>query len=237
MSGRDRLKVRLARTLRHMTPAHVMRTRVTKKTIQKFAEQVGMVYFGYVDQRDDDHRLVRGHTVSHTHIDNHVCIGTVRGYDATVLLRNDVVQMQPKPGGKRMQQRCHWLIATVDLHTKQTVPHVYIGLKQHDSVYRASYSRLRPLAIGNLANYAPQFLGKYTVYGSATNMLEIERMITPQIASVITSHFTKMSIEVQHNTVYLYSENERPNETQLERLLSNALWMAESIDTVYGVAE
>jgi hypothetical protein len=27
------------------------------------------VYFGYVDQRDDDHRLIRGHTVSATHQD------------------------------------------------------------------------------------------------------------------------------------------------------------------------
>lgn len=233
MTGRERFKIRLARAVRHMTPAHAVRTRLTKKVIQEFAEQVGMVYFGYVDQHDDDHQLVRGHTVSYTHVDSHVCIGTVRGYDATILLRNDVVRLRQKSGNKFKQQRCHWLIATVDLHTKANVPHFYVGLKNHEAVYQASYSRLRPLVIGNLATYTPQFLGKYNVYGAATNAVEIEQVVTPQIASVITSHFSKISIEVERNTLYLYSENERPNETQLERLLSNALWMAEAIDTHY----
>lgn len=237
MSGRSRLKIRLARALRHMTPAHAVRTRLAKKTIQNFADQVGMVYFGYADQHGDDHRLVRGHTVSYTHVDNHVCVGSVRGYDATMLIRNDVVQLQPPVAGKKpKQQRCHWLIATVDLHTKRTVPHIYIGLRQHDEVYKSSYSRLRPLEIGNLAAYTPQFLGKYTIYGKMTHALEIERLISPQIASVITSHFNKISIEIERNTVYLYSENEQPNEVQLERILSNALWLAEAIDTAYGEA-
>ena len=235
MSGRDRLKIRLARALHHMTPAHVVRTRLTKKTIQNFADQVGLVYFGYVDQRDGDRRPVRGHTVSHTHIDNHVCIGTVRGYNATVLIRNDVVQLHaPNTAAKTKRQRCHWLIVAIDLHTPRTVPHAYIGLKQHDAVYRSSYSHVRPLAIGNLAAYAPQFLSKYTVYGIPTHALEIEQLISPQIASVITSHFSKMSIEIDRGTVYVYSENEQPNEVQLERILSNALWIAEAIDTAYG---
>ena len=69
-----------------------------------------------------------------------------------------------------------------------------------------------------------------------THALEIERLISPQIASVITSHFNKISIEIERNTVYLYSENEQPNEVQLERILSNALWLAEAIDTAYGEA-
>ena len=176
-----------------MTPAHAVRTRLAKKTIQNFADQVGMVYFGYADQHGDDHRLVRGHTVSYTHVDNHVCVGSVRGYDATMLIRNDVVQLQPPAIGKKpKQQRCHWLITTVDLHTKRTVPHIYIGLRQHDEVYKSSYSRLRPLEIGNLAAYTPQFLGKYTIYGKMTHALEIERLISPQIASVIT--YTLISI-------------------------------------------
>ena len=83
-----------------MTPAHAVRTRLAKKTIQNFADQVGMVYFGYADQHGDDHRLVRGHTVSYTHVDNHVCVGSVRGYDATMLIRNDVVQLQSTKIGR-----------------------------------------------------------------------------------------------------------------------------------------
>ena len=73
------------------------------------AEKVGLVYFGYVDQRDDDHRLIRGHTVSQTHQDNHYCIGTVRGYDVMLALRNDVIRTR---SGK--DERCHWLIYAID---------------------------------------------------------------------------------------------------------------------------
>jgi hypothetical protein len=122
------------------------------------------VYFGYVDQRDDDHRLIRGHTVSATHQDNHYCIGTVRGYDVMLVLRNDVIRV---PSGK--EKRCHWLIVTVDLHTKTDVPHCYVGHKSRDDEFAASYRQLHPLAIGGLGRYPHAFSSNYTVYGATTN--------------------------------------------------------------------
>ena len=225
-----RTKVKVARAFRHITPRHIVKTRVTRKTIQQFAERVGLVYFGYVSQHDDDHRLVRGHTVSHTHVDNHLCIGTLRGYDLTLLLRNDTVPIRKKDG-KFTSQRCHWLITTVDLHTKTTLPHMYIGLRQVDRVYQASYSALKPLVLGATAQYSQEFLRKYTVYGAATHAIEIESILTPQVTDILVSHFSKISIELERGTLYLYSENERPTEAQLEKLVSNALWLAEVIDS------
>lgn len=226
MGVKERVGVRIRRALRRATPSHVVRTRMTKRTISEFAEKVGLVYFGYVDQRDDDHRLVRGHTVSRTHMDNHYCIGTVRGYDVVLVSRNDMVRTR---SGKL--ERCHWLIYTIDLHTKQAVPHMYIGHKSRDAQFAASYELLTPLSIGHFGVYPRQFLNEYTVYGKPTHALEIEQYISPQVAEVIATHFKSASFEIEDGTVFLYVESEHPSEATLEKLLSNGLWIAEVIDT------
>ena len=68
-----------------MTPRHIVRSRMTSSAVRKFADSLGMVYFGLVNQRNDEHRLVRGHTVSATHRDDNYCVGTIRGYDTCLL--------------------------------------------------------------------------------------------------------------------------------------------------------
>ena len=224
--------LRLQRTLRHIRPSHIVKTRMTRGIIENFAEKVGLVYFGFVDQRDDDHRLIRGHTVSKTHQDNHYCIGTVRGYDVMLVLRNDVVRL---PSGK--EARCHWLIYTIDLHTKFDVPHCYVGHTSRSNVFAAAYRPLHPLAIGGLGMYPHAFSSNYTIYGAATNTYAIERIIDPQVAEVIVSHFQNVSVEIEGSTLYLYVEAERPNAQQLEKMLSNGLWLAEVIDSRLGVTK
>ncbi len=225
MKVKRQTALQLQRTLRHMRPSHLVKMRMTRGVMEHFAEQVGLVYFGYVDQRDDEHRLIRGHTVSQTHQDNHYCIGTVRGYDVMLALRNDVVRL---PNGK--DARCHWLIYTIDLHAKVDVPHCYIGHKSRDAVFAASYRQLQPLAVGGLGVYPHAFSSNYTIYGAATNAYVIERMIDPQVAEVLATHFQGVSVEVEDNTLYLYIEAERPHAAQLEKMLSNGLWLAEVID-------
>lgn len=225
MSVRERLALRVRRALQRATPAHMVRARLTKRTISLFAEKVGLVYFGYVDQRDDEHRVVRGHTVSRTHNDNHYCIGTVRGYDVVLVSRNDLVRTR---AGKL--ERCHWLIYTIDLHARQSLPHMYIGHKSRDAQFAASYEQLIPLSVGHFGVYPHRFLSEYTVYGKATHALEIERYITPQVAEVISTHFRGASFEIEDDTIYLYVESEHPSESLLEKLLSNGLWLAEVID-------
>lgn len=227
MPTRERIALRFKRALRHMRPAHVVATRVTRKMIEEFSEKVGLVYFGYVDQRDDDHRLIRGHTVSDTHQDNHYCIGTVRGYDVMLVSRNDVIRTN---GHERREQRCHWLIVTVDLHTTVDLPHFYIGHRERNAAFLAAHTPLYPIAIGGLYRYPQHFLTSYTIYGTATHTLDIERLVTPQMTEVIAAHFVGASFEVQDNAVYLYIESERPDEALLEKMLSNCLWLAESID-------
>lgn len=229
---RAHTKQRIKRALRRMTPQHIVRARITRRTIEHFADKVGLVYFGYVDQRDDDYRLIRGHTVSATHLDEHYCIGTVNGYDVMLALRNDFVQTGAIGSDA---ERHHWLIYTIDLHTKSDVPHCYVGHRSRDALYMAGYNSLKPLLLGALHPYSHDFVSKYTIYAQAGRALEIERVITPQIADTIAVHFRGASFEILDNTIYLYVETEHPEEATLEKLLSSGLWLAESIDTAYAL--
>ncbi|HMH69872.1 MAG TPA: hypothetical protein VK502_00580, partial [Candidatus Saccharimonadales bacterium] len=50
-------------------PAGIIQSQLHKRVFMQFADKIGFVYFGYVNQRSDDHRLVRGLTVSSNHRD------------------------------------------------------------------------------------------------------------------------------------------------------------------------
>jgi len=218
--------IRLKRALRHMTPKHVVKSRVTRGTIEKFADKVGLIFFGYVDQKDDDHRLVRGHTVSSTHIDKNYCVGSIRGYDVSLVSRNDVVISKDM----KREIRCHWLIVTVDLKAKIDVPHLYIGHNSRKSVFASSFERLMPLSPHVLSDYPKSFLDHYVIYGRPTHAAEIGLVFNGQMADVVQSHFKQTSIEIEENCVYLYIESEHPSEVLLKKTMSNGLWFAEAID-------
>ncbi len=220
------------RAIRHMMPRHIVHSSLTRRVVQRVASRLGFVYFGYVNQRDDEHKLVRGHTVSATHIDNHYCIGTMSGYDATIVTRNDVIVTR-----KGKEQRVHWLIVTFDLHTRYSVPHLYIGHRSREDAFGASYQSLRQLMVGALGQYPPKFVDQYTIYASPSRALDVEQIITPQCAAVITGRFRDASVEVEDNIVYLYIESQRPNETLIEKMLENGLWLAQVIDATVTLQE
>ena len=228
MTARTRALIHAKRALIHMTPGHIVKTRMTRRVIEEFADKIGMVYFGYVDQKDDEHRLVRGHTVSGTHVDNHYAVGSLRGYDIALVSREDTIMTRA-----RKQRRYHWLIATIDLHAHMDVPHIYIGHRNREEAFKASYEQLHPIDIGMYAEYSAKFTQDYIVYGVPGEGIEIEQTITPQIADVISHHFQQASIEIEDNTIYLYIESQHPDEVLLEKMLSNGLWLAEAIDAAY----
>ena len=56
-------------------PLSIGREVATKKIIKQFAHKFDLVYFGYVNQREDEHELIRGITVAASHVDSHFCVG------------------------------------------------------------------------------------------------------------------------------------------------------------------
>ena len=53
---------RVKRAARHLMPQYVVKSALTRRMVQQFAHKYGLVYFGYVDNKSDEHELERGHT-------------------------------------------------------------------------------------------------------------------------------------------------------------------------------
>lgn len=215
------------RIMRHLSPRQLARRYSTAQTIHRLANALGLVYFGYVDQRDDDHQLIRGITVSNTHNDHYYTVGTFKGYDIAIVVRQDALRYSDK----RLKDH-HWTIITIDLHnTKYQLPHCYIGHHSVRDELIAQYNQLSPIAIHPYSkDYSKQFLDNYTVYARLTHAQLVASLLSPEVLNVIGEKFTDMSVEIVENTVYLYKTEKHPSRALLEKMINNGLWLAEAID-------
>ena len=207
--------------------------RSARSTIKAFADEIGLVYFGYVDQHDEDNRIVRGMTVSVHHTDAHYCIGSYEGYDMALVERTDV--LKPMPHMKKASKH-RWYIMEFDLHTSVELPHFFVGLHEHsESFYRqlfAKYPHLRPASLGNLGSLSLKFNAKYRVYAAPENALTVETILKPEVNEMISQHFGSLAIEVTENSLYVYAETPTISMKLLDAMTKNGVWLARHIDTV-----
>ena len=200
-----------------------------KRVINKFADTFGLVHFGFVSQHDDEHRIVRGMTLSTNHRDEHYCIGTYDNYDVIYVKRTDTLHT------KANKRTIHtWHIMAFDLKTSHELPHFFVGFHdQSEEFYMQCFARfpaMRHLKLGHTATYPPAFDTLHRLYANPAVSLEIEQIISPEIAATIMTHFKGLSFEVVENTLLVYSEHARITLDLLETILKNGRWLAESID-------
>lgn len=215
--------------VQRLVPSKVIQSRVYKRTFQRFADKVGLVYFGYVDQRNDEHSLIRGMTVSTKHRDNHYCIGSFEGYDITLVERVDTIHFPGKPS------RLHnWVIMTFDLHHSVDLPHVFLGSHSHSETFYAQFftkfAHFAKIDLAQTGSYSHDFLKRYALYTKADQALSAERLFNPTLAQSIANQFGSLTIEVYEGTLYLYAEHQRPSTALLDGMLARGLWLARSID-------
>lgn len=216
--------------LKALVPAKVLQVRLHRKIFMQFAEKFGLVYFGYVDQRADEHRLVRGLTVSARHRDNHYCIGSFENYDITLVERSDTIHFPGKPS------RTHnWIIMTFDLHTSRDIPHIFLGLHAHNETFYAhlftKFSQLTKIPLGTFGQHAAKFAGRYALFTEPAHMVTVEQLFHPAVTSIIADSFESLTAEVADGCVYIYAEHSRPSIQLLEKMLKNGLWLSQVIDS------
>lgn len=215
--------------LQSLVPAKVVQSRLHKRVFSQFADKMGMVYFGYVDQRDDEHKLIRGFTVSAQHRDNHYVVGSYDGYDIALVERRDTLSFPGRPTKSHT-----WTIMTVDLHTPHDTPHIFAGLHTHGDTFYANlftkFAHLAPLSLSTSADRA--FLEKYIVYTSPAHQVLAEQLLRPEVTKVIAEHFGSLTFEVAEKTVFIYAEHQRPTQQLLDKMLQNGLWLAKYLDSV-----
>lgn len=215
--------------IQRLVPSKVIRSSIYRRMFQRFADKAGLVYFGYVDQRNDEHSLIRGMTVSTKHRDNHYCIGSFEGYDITLVERVDTIHFPGKPS------RLHnWVIITFDLHRSVDLPHVVLGSHSHNETFYAQfftkYAHFAKIDLEQTNAYSQDFLKKYTLYAKADHAISAERLFHPTLARSIAEQFGSFSIEINEGTVYLYAEHQHPTTALLDSMLTRGMWLAKTID-------
>lgn len=225
----DRLSIPAKNGIQRLIPVTVMQSRLHKRVFKQFAEKIGLVYFGYVDQRNDEHSLIRGLTVSTKHRDNHYCIGTFEGYDVAIVERHDTIHHPGKPSKPHS-----WIIMTFDLHHQVDLPHIFLGLHTHSETFYAhlftKFSHLAAVQPSSLQSYDPSFARRYNMYTKPEQSLSAERLFNQSITEHIADTFGSITIEISENCLYLYIENQRPTPVLLNKMLSRGIWLAGSID-------
>ena len=215
----------LQQALRRISPLLRDRGRV----IRKFSDQLGFVYFGMVNQHEDDHSAIRGFTASLTHSDTHYTVGSYNGHDIRIVDRLDILHI---PGRDNHQQV--WTIIEIDL-TAREVPHVFfVPTGQESGDYArlfASQPYLQPLN-SNLAsqNRSPEFHGRFQILARSSHSIIIERMFSSPIIVGIGARFWPHGLEIQHNKLYVYVTDRKLTKVSLQGALTSALWFADVIN-------
>ncbi len=218
---------RLQKFQQSFNPAHLGRGYVAGRAIRKFANSIGLVYFGSVDQVDDEYRLVRGITASNTHRDTHYTVGSFDGYDIATVIRRDSLHY---PDNR--VRRLEWTVMTVDAHTEYDIPHIFISHDKAREILLAKYTQLTPLIVGVHEPHNPQFTDQYTVSAQIEQAMEVENFMTAEITNAIQTKFDNIAIEIEDNTVYVYSSHDKPTLAELQHMASNGIWLAEKLDEV-----
>lgn len=210
-------------------PAKVLQSQLHKRIFMQFAEKMGLVYFGYVNQRSDEHRLVRGLTVSARHRDSNYCVGSLQGYDIALVERADTIRFPGKPAKAH-----NWVIMTFDLHIPEGMPHIFVGLHTHSDTFYAhlftKFSHLVKVPLGTFGAHDPAFVNKYAIYTEPAHTVAAEQLFNRDITKEIAEHFGSLTMELSDGSLYLYAEHQRPTMAMLERMVSCGLWLAQALD-------
>lgn len=216
----------LQRMLRHYSPL----IRARGKVIRRFVSQVGMVYFGMVDQHLDDHEVIRGLTVSTTHRDAHYAVGSYDGYDVSIVDRFDVSY-----DSYQHPVEHSWVIFQINLQDV-SLPHIFFKPLGHSpAAYNRFFTAFNTLHVINEVfndTHSQEFHSRYEVYGLATHVLELEQTFTPIVTQTIAARFWPHAIEIFEGKLYVYiTEHRRPElEAVLGATLQSAVWLASVLD-------
>jgi hypothetical protein len=199
----------------------------TKRTIKQFATRHHLVYFGHVDPRDDDYELVRGATVSTTHVDNHYTVGSLDGRDVILVERRNKFAFPGKP-----PVLYKWLIMQFDLRC-QNLPHAFIDAHQEDETfYDALFTELP--YIQNITHIFgqrdPLFVKHCYLFGFPHQYTAIGQMLTPQITGQLAQNFRQFDYEIQDDRLFVYASKTRPSIAVLQDMATIGLWLAAQLE-------
>lgn len=216
--------------LQAVTLAELRRFIGNSRTIRRFADRHDLVYFGTVN-RDDEARLVKGHTLSRTQRDEHYCVGTVLGRDMIFLQRSDILSTP----SQKHKERYMWNILAIDLAEQQTLPHTYLeGRNRHGQafydMFAIKHRELTAIPDHMLTGYDPLFIERYVCRTPIAQALDFPSVVTPLTAATVAHHFSLFDYELHEDTLYVYYLSRQPSTDKLDLMVKCGVWLADELD-------
>jgi hypothetical protein len=198
----------------------------TKRVIKQFATKYHLVYFGGVDAREDEHQLVRGVTVSTSHMDNHYTVGTLQGRDIILVQRRNTLTFPGKPDGQYK-----WLIMQFDLE-RTNLPHIFIDAHHHDELFYANLFLALPQfqdISAQFANHDAAFRKHCKVFGFPHEYEAATLLLHPEVTKAL-AQFNQFDYEIVEDRLYVYASSGVATMTVMQDMLRVGLWLADVLD-------
>ncbi len=208
-------------------PLSVGRELATRKVIKQFARKFNLVYLGAVNQREDEHELIRGVTVAATHNDDNFCVGEYRGHDISLVERQNTLQHPERP-----PEQYRWLIMQVDLHAA-ALPMVFLDANHHDvTFYESLFMRFANLNEANILfnQRDPLFARSFHAFAPADQFEEVDALLTPEITSMLAHYFRQFDYEIAGDHLLIYASNSVITPHVLHEMLRVGSWLAKELD-------
>lgn len=215
--------------LRRMMRQYAPQVRARGRVLKKFAKKLGLVYFGTVDQNTDEHDVIRGLTISRSHVDTHYAVGSYDGYDVSLVDRFDVIEENGKP------KEHSWVIFRVALRHGTDIPHFFLKPRGiSDAYYARFFTAARQLQeVNELLDkqHSPEFHGRYELIAQTAQVQQVEELVSPEVTRTIAARLWPHAIELFEGKLYVYITEHRFSETVLSATIESALWLAETFDS------
>lgn len=223
------MKKRIHRLIHQVNTGGIVRTLSRARFFRDACERYGMVYFGTVDQTDEQ-TMVRGLTVSTRAVDRHYCVGSVEGYDAILLERTDQLYFPyKKPESYR------WTILQIDLEWSH-LPHVFLDAHHHQSVFYDVFSAKYPGMTRQdkhlFADHDSRFSHAFTAHCAIADIPRMLQYLHPEVTATLGHHFPHYDFELFDDKLIVYSSQQVPSKTVIENLVRAGVWLAREIEKI-----
>lgn len=206
----------------------LLRTSNSRKVFKDTCESFDLVYFGSVSQHSDEHQMVRGFTLSPSHVDRHYCVGTVSGIDVILLERMDTISFPDKPS-----KGYTWTILQLDL--KRHLPaHILLNSHRYDDiVYAHLFTKFhdhRQYHPQSFSDHADKFTSTFRVYALPQHIDDVLSMLRPEVTNTLAHHFSMFDYEAYGDQLIVYAPTSSPTSHTIELMLKAGIWFATQLD-------
>lgn len=199
----------------------------TKAVFKQICELYDLVYFGSVSQHTDEHEMVRGFTLSPSHVDRHYCVGSIASRDVILLERTDTVSFPDKPS-----KSYTWIIMQFDLRSSIPQHIVFNSYQYEPPVYATLFTKLQHLhkLEPGVLPFDPLFGQKFVTYTNLQHSDNLSNIITGDTARTMAYHFANLDYELYDDQLLVYMPTVHPKTKDIEHMTKAGIWLSDELD-------